>query len=412
MRRRIARTCSALLAASVAGGCYLSHGFDRDDDAGETATCSGVADFHCVKRESGACSALVEVPPECDLGELVWRCPTASRVYRTATPEADCLPFHSPGGPLARLGSGGITLETGDGRCLWILGDGVAPDGTVISHPAAVVPDDLPLGACPPGGSFLGGEHPVSVVDLADLGEGSLFSPGDSVRQGGRSWIFGRHWVLDAASTFGVRKVGTKLGWFDDGADHVRFLEDYLWMADADFGDSALVVDDVPYVYGCYGEPHDLGYDCHLARADRGPVEQVSSYRYFAGAGGWSADAAESVVVFQGGPHRSSVRYLPGRGRYVHVSIEGFGDHIDVSLSDRPDGPWSAPAALIGCRLPSDDPDALCGYPMLHPELSDPLAPSDIVVSYDVSTLAPDAEERRQANPDAYWPRLVRVTLP
>ncbi len=406
--------CLAGLAVAIAGGCYLSHGpavEDRDADAA-APWCSASPDLRCVRREAGPCSALVEIPAVCDPAEDAWRCPAGSRIYEAAAPTADCLPFQSADGPLESLGSGGITLETGDGRCLWILGDGVLADGSLVAHPAVAVPGDLPVGACPASGSFVGGSRPRSVIDPAELGVGSLVSPGDAVRYGDRSWLYCRHWTLDGSSPFGVRKLGTKLGWFDESAERVRFVDGYLWLADRDYGDSALLIDGVPYVYGCYGEPRDLGYDCRLARGDRGPIESVSSYRYYSATADWVPDEGGSAVVFLAGPHRSSVRYLAARGRYIHVSIEGFGDHIDYSLAERPEGPWSAPATLASCRLPSDDPDALCGYPMIHPELSDPFEPSEIVVSYDVTTLAPDAAERRRTNPAAYWPRLVRARVP
>lgn len=345
--------------------------------------------------------------------DAAWRCPSGSRPYEAAPgPADDCLPFHSDGGPFGSLGSTGITLETGDGRCLWIMNDAIQPGGSYLSNPAAAVPDDLPLGACPSEGSFIGGSRPVSVIDPAALGEDALVSPGDSVRFDGRSWMYARQWVLDAAQPFGVRKLGTRLGWFDEGAQSVRFLDEFLWSADRDFGDSALLVDGSPYVFGCSGEPHFLSYDCYLARLDQGPIEQASSYRYYAGPGQWAPDQAQGAVVFFAGPHRSSVRYLPLLGRYIHVFIEGFGDHIDYRLSDFPEGPWTSPETLAGCRLPPDDPDAFCGYPELHLELMDPFKPSEVALTYDVTTLAPDGQERRHADPAAYWPRLVRASLP
>jgi hypothetical protein len=341
-----------------------------------------------------------------------WRCPPGGRIYETvADPVDDCLPFHSADGPFESLGSTGIPVETGGGGCMWILGDAGVPDGSSLSFPGVIIPGDLPAGACPSGGSFIGGSRPVSVIDPSELGEESLVGLGDAIRYGDESWIYVRHWVFDSAQPFGVRKLGTRLGWLDEEEQRVKFLDGYLWAADADFGDSALLVEGVPYVYGCYGEPHDLGYDCRLARADRASVDQASSYRYYEGTGSWTQDPADAGVVFFAGPHRSSVRFLPALGRYIHVFIEGFGDHIDYRLSDLPEGPWTSPRALAGCRLPPDDPDAFCGYPMLHPEISDPFAPFVVVVTYDIGTLAPDGQERRLADPAAYWPRLVRVSL-
>jgi hypothetical protein len=52
-------------------------------------------------------------------------------------------------------------------------------------------------------------------------------------------------------------------------------------------------------------------------------------------------------------------------------------------------------------------PRPLPAGPVAHEELADPTRPAEVVVSYGVGTVAPDATARLAAHPAAYWTRLV-----
>ena len=67
---------------------------------------------------------------------------------------------------------------------------------------------------------------------------------------------------------------------------------------------------------------------------------------------------------------------------------------------------------MAPCDLPEDDPAAFWASPALHLELMTDWRPDELVVTYEVGSTSEDQAERREADPAAYWPRLVRLTLP
>lgn len=402
----------------VGSGCTrpLGSWFDSNPDAAvvppDASPCATGPDFYCARREDGPCSRWVTVSPECSpLG--VWQCPAESKVLgETSDPVESCLPLYGEHSPFVWLASTGTPVARGDGRCMWILSDGVTAGDEHLSHPAVLLPSAPSSGDCLPGAEVLGGEAPFSVADETDLGEVDIASLGDGFRWGGRTWIYYRHWVWDANQVFGVRLLGTRLAWYHHETESVRFLDGFLWEPELAFGDAAVVADGVPYVFGCHGPPTFLSYECHVARLTGTDIGDPASYEHFAGDGEWSSDIAEEVPVFESGPHRTAVRFHPGLDSYILLFAHGFGTQIEMRLAPSPEGPWTAPVVVADCELPASDPDAFCATPALHLELMNDWRPEQLAVTYDIGTLAPDAEARRAAAPAAYWPRLVRFELP
>jgi hypothetical protein len=113
--------------------------------------------------------------------------------------------------------------------------------------------------------------------------------------------------------------------------------------------------------------------------------------------------------VFGSGPHRGPVVHDP-RGGFLHVYAIGFGSTVELTHADRPEGPWGEAKQLAKCQLPADDPGAYCAGPVVYLELFDPTLPNELVVGYSIGTTSQDGEQRRKANPAAYWPRVVRTS--
>lgn len=371
-----------------------------------------VADFDCTRREDGPCSRWMLVQPECGEDDE-WACPAGTDVLQTDAAGSDvCLPFSSDAHPFDSLASSGIPAERGDGRCMWIMNDARTHSGEWLSHPAALVPAHPAGGACEGGVQLLGDAEPYSVVDATEAGRDALVSLGDGFRWRDETWFYYRHWLPDSNGAFGVRLNGTRVARYDESNESVVFESGFLWGPELAYGDAALVVDGVPHVFGCHGEPQFLSYNCHLARLQGDDINSSESYEYFIGDGGWGKDIRKEVPVFDSGPHRSAVRFHPGLDRYIMLFAYGFGDTIHMRTATAPQGPWSEPAVVGPCDLPKDDPEAFCATPALHLELMADWRPDELVVSYDVGTTAADQDERRRRDRLAYWPRLARLALP
>jgi len=392
-------------------GWWFPSGEDAAVAPPDASLCAVAPGFECTRREGGPCSRFITVSPDCTPAGA-WHCPEGSEVLtETVQPVDSCLPLYGEASPFVWLASAGTPVERGDGRCMWILSEGVTETDERLSHPAVILPTSPAPGNCLPGAEVLGGEEPFSVADEADLGDDDIASLGDGFRFGGRTWIYYRHWVWDASQVFGVRLLGTRLAWYHDESESVRFLDGFLWDAEVAFGDAAVVADGVPHVFGCHGPPVFLSTECHVARLVGADIGDPAAYEHYAGGDQWSDDIAEEVPIFESGPHRTAVRYHPGVGRYVLLFAHGFGTQIEIRTAPEPQGPWTAPSVLADCDLPADDPDAFCATPAMHLELMSDWHPDDLAVTYDIGTLAPDAEARRLADPAAYWPRLVRLPM-
>lgn len=377
----------------------------------------------CVRREAGPCSRLVQVAAVCEHDSA--RCPDGSRPYRPAPDFTSCRPFYPEGpsegggGPFTRLDSAGLTVETDDGRCLQLPHHAVLRDGSVVEWPGLYLDDAQPTNTCPDAASFIAGPDgkPRSVVDASALGDGEIPSLRSSALRQGASLVFFRRYALDAAQVFGVRNLGSAVSVWNSGSETLRLHGDLLFpITDEsgdlgiDFGDAAVLDGGALYLLGCGGPPRFLSYDCQLARLTASAADDPASWAFFDGRA-FTSQREHAATLFESGPERAAL-FHGADGRWVHLYIVGFGTRVELRTAPALTGPWSGGTPLIDCELPADDEHAYCAGVAVRPELFDPLRPRQIVVQYDVNTLADDAEPRRAARPADYWPRLVRVELP
>ncbi len=412
LRRLVTGTWMALVVVLGAGGCARPLGSWFPGEEPDAGLCPPAVDLECTRREDGPCSRWVTVMAECSPAG-VWQCPAGTQPLIYPAPAVEsCLPFYEETSPFVWLGALGAPVEREDDRCMWIMSDGVTGSNERISHPAMLLPTYPESGSCVPGAELLGGGEPYSVADESELGAEVIASLGDGFLHGGRTWIFYRHWVWDPGEVFGVRLIGTRLAWYHPQTESVRFLEGFLWDAEVAFGDAAVVADGVPYVYGCHGPPVFLSQECYVARLAGNDLGDPAAYEHYAGGGQWSSDITQEAPIFESGPHRTGVRYHPGLDSYVMLFAYGFGTQVELRTAQAPEGPWIDEGVLMDCELPADDPDAFCSTPALHLELMSDWRPNEWAITYEIGSLAPDAEARRLAHPARYWPHLVRVQGP
>jgi hypothetical protein len=373
----------------VLSGCYASH--ERPRDAGpmpDAPTCDPSTMPRCMRRDA-PCEPWRLVDAECAL--LAWQCPPGARPYAPPWTSDTCLPF----GDESIFGDGvnesPVVVPVGD-ACTWVFP--LERDGAIRLVAADVHESCETLG--PPSG-------PIEDVPAP----GTYVSLGSAIETPGGTRLLARAWQFDAAAPFGVRALGVELGRVD--GPRLAFDGPFLFDGATDLGDAALIDGDFVYAYGCPGEPHELEEDCIVGRAHIDAIDDAAAWSVL-GDEGWGI--GEPVRVFGGGPHRSAVVPDPRGAGFVHVYAIGFGDELLFDVASRPEGPWSAPSTLAPCILPADDPGAYCGGPQVHRELTDPLDPGAIVVSYSIGTTSEDQAERRARDPRGYWPHVVRLRLP
>lgn len=409
----VARLLLSVLVVSTSA-CYLSTPYRSDEE--RVDGCSPAeAEIACVEQRGGACGAWSEVDPLCG-DDGTWRCPAGAAVHvAVEEPPGPCLPFFAvEDGAFAVLAGVGVEIETDDGRCLWSAGYGETTAGERISHAAGALPSPLPFGACPTEGDWLGGDRPRSIADEGSLGEGAVVSLRSTVRVDGTTWVFFRQWIWDEDAVFGLRKVGSGVARWSDSVGAIDLGPGLVWRGDADFGDAAFVVDDAVLLLGCYGEPDFLTFHCRLARHLGASLGDGTGWEYYRDGptDEWTARLADAVPVVASGPERAVVAFHEPTGRWLHVFAVGFGSDLEIRSAPTPEGPWSDAVVLAACDLPTGDPDAFCREPVLRPSLADPLRPTELVLTYNVDTLAEGGDARRRASPAAYWPRLVRAEIP
>lgn len=77
---------------------------------------------------------------------------------------------------------------------------------------------------------------------------------------------------------------------------------------------------------------------------------------------------------------------------------------LDTNTASIVTGPWSKGPTLAACDLLPSDPKSYCAGPVVHPELADPLRPSERIVSYSVGSTGPKTKSAKD-----YWARLVWI---
>jgi hypothetical protein len=180
-----------------------------------------------------------------------------------------------------------------------------------------------------------------------------------------------------------------------------------LWTSDRPaYGTAVVTSNDETYVYGCISARF-LDADCYVARAAASDVTDESAYAYYTGGGHWSArvddawpttSASESV----------DVAWVAEQNRWLLAYVPPLGNTIEVRSGLAPEGPWSAPIALATCDAP---PDAFCDGVHLHPALA-AMSGGAVLLSYAIDSLSADKDAQRAANPKAWWPRFVALSLP
>lgn len=384
-----------LAFALLAAGCWESHALPAPPSDG--GGCLG-APGQCARAEG--CEAWTTRAPDCVDGE--WRCAEGERWlsdFPAPVPDgAVCLPHRAAS--IASVGGFTAAVPVGD-ACGWIAQFPVTADGRAPTLGLAV-PDAPGFGACPSG--------TWRDLDTDPEPDGAFLSVLDAARLGDDTWVSLRRYRWDPDAGWpGLRVVGSG---FARWAPEPARLGGVALPFDAaeDAGDTlARGRDGRLYTLACEGPTELFHEDCRLGRLEGDDPTWRAGWR-FVGAGGAYGDWDDAETVFLSGPERSSLRWIPGLARYVHVYAPGFGDAIRIRTAEAPEGPWTNARELVGCDLPADDEEAFCGSPVIRLERMDPRRPAQLAITYDVSTLAPDREARVAADPEAYWPRLVFVT--
>jgi hypothetical protein len=326
------------------------------------------------------------VAPSCE-GDT-WVCPAGTQRYDAPWREQTCLPLMVQGDGRSNVIDEAPLSVPIDGVCTWVF-----PAGS----------DPKILSAVPVGNSCTSLGQPFALTtapaasDYLSL-QASFFDAQNRVR------VLARGWTFDANITFGVRSDGVGLGLVPGHA--IQVATPWLFDNTLDLGDAALVETGFLYAYGCPGAPQWLEEDCNVGRAPLARIDESSAWSVL-GEGGWGV--GKPLRVFGSGPHRGPVVHDP-RGGFLHVYAIGFGSTVELTHADRPEGPWGEAKELVKCQLPVEDPGAYCAGPVVYLELFDPTQPSELVVGYSVGTTSADGEQRKKANPAAYWPRVVRTS--
>ncbi len=84
------------------------------------------------------------------------------------------------------------------------------------------------------------------------------------------------------------------------------------------------------------------------ARAARVPADRLldnAAWEYFDGTG-WVADRAQAAEIIKPGVGEGSLVWNAGLGRWMYATLNELSETIELRFSERPEGPWSAPATL------------------------------------------------------------------
>lgn len=380
--------------AALLVGCWDAHG--RPPPPEPPGPCADAEIPTCAAQFFGPCGPWTLVAPVC-APDGTLRCEDAVALDGATPDDGTCRPFED------RATAPSFELTAGvpwNGRCAWLA---QVPDGLVLDHAALVPEETTPFDGCPRG-DWLGG----TPRHLGDPTGDEVWSVLDAATVDGETLVAYRRYAWSESAPWpGLERLGSGFARWDRDAGTLRF-EALVFEPSLDAGDALLWHDDALYALGCNPPSDVLHEDCVLARNEGAP-ERRDRWRFLDGAGGYGP-LAEATTVFDSGPNRSSMRYVPGLDQIVHLYIAGFGDTVMMRTADRPEGPWSAARRLLDCDMPEDDAEAFCGSPAVRLERIDPRRPEQLAITYDVSTLAEDREARERARPSDYGPRFARVT--
>lgn len=104
------------------------------------------------------------------------------------------------------------------------------------------------------------------------------------------------------------------------------------------------------YVYGVTTQPGWYGYDVYCARAPSGKLLEAASWRFFTGAGQWSASELAAVPIIGHGAGTngtfSTDVTVTGKYRIVSKMPGDFGSAVTMWESRSPTGPWKVKTLL------------------------------------------------------------------
>jgi hypothetical protein len=179
--------------------------------------------------------------------------------------------------------------------------------------------------------------------------EGLRFWPAHGVRSAERVYLYylGIQ-TLNPDDPWAFRNVGAGLAVLDISTgrcERIRAGDDWcLWPTRADdlhFGVQILSEGGHAYVFGSCRQGLDVS--ALLARTPLDAIDDRDAYEYFEPAGGrWARDldGAGDLGPCGGDYSVSFNRYL---GRYLMVYVDAFSKNLALRLSDRIEGPYSAP---------------------------------------------------------------------
>ncbi len=310
--------------------------------------------------------------------------------------------FGGPNEVVPELGGDGRAVPLRDGGWAWAF----AP--TLPNHPSS------PMAAVPPSSIGqecdleLGGAISLTpLFDMTTVTDGALLSALDGVVLDDGAALYFARYLPDPAEFFGVRLIGYGVAFRDPDGDVYQPQASLLFTADRpSYGSAALRVGDWIYAFGC--RPADaFQADCFVARV---PVDQMgneTAYHFYRGGGEWTSNADEAGAIASANAPLS-VRWDELSGLYLMTYVPPLSSELTLRTAQAPEGPWSEARVLARCKIPDDDPGAVCTGGLQHPERGAAL----FSLSYGVVSLSDDAPARMAAAPTAYWPRLVELDLP
>lgn len=336
-------------------------------------------------------------------------CHSGPRLTAAAWPAADGL-FR--GSLDWRGGDSAYSARLGPKRVLWLFGDSIVGRGkgprrafrTMVHNTIG-----LQLGGDPDRARmrFLYGHQAGKAAAFFETGDAKTWLwPGPAVRLR-RGLLLTFVEVTEAKGGLGFRTIGSRARLVPrPNADPGSWRPIPVVLPPtpygARFGTGAFLLHGGELYAYLTVEPGD--HDVYLARWSRADVERhlLLSPRWWTGRG-WSPDYARAAVIVGHLQTELSVDWDASIGRFVMISVDGFGrTNIVARTARRPEGPWSKPVVIY--RPPESDMKTK-GV-LVYSAKAHRLADGGLAVTYcsndlDFWTMA--------AHMDLYFPRFVRI---
>jgi hypothetical protein len=149
------------------------------------------------------------------------------------------------------------------------------------------------------------------------------------------------------------------------------------------------------YIYGWRSSsPTSLARECYLARVATSQLADVSAWRFYDGAGTWTASQAGAQPI-AGGTNLSvdtGFSVVAAAGRYWLIEHAGglSSPRIEAYPGPRPWGPFDTAAAIVLYRAPGIGLTEADRYQIMYEAKAEPALSSrqTLVISYNVNSLA------------------------